>query len=138
MFETLAARLVAAHARDEALGVYERPGRTLGVIPRLARIRPAGRVWRLGDYLLMPSGALLRTARVVRVAGMDRRRSVIAVAATEHHELALAARRGGFREGETVNFDAIPLDPASLDLPVLEPYLDDRAELLIHPPLGAN
>jgi len=134
--ERLAADLREAGARDEALGAFDPGGRMLGVVPRLPRIRPLGRVWRLGEYLLTPDGTLLRVGRVVRVAGTDRRRSVMAVAATEHHELALAARRGGFAEGETVNFDAAPLAAGVLD-PALERYLADRAELLIHPPEGA-
>jgi len=98
---------------------------------------PVGRVWRLGEFLLTPDGRLLRTGRVVRVAGTDRRRSVVAASITEHHELALAARRGGYREGETVAFDARPVDPANADGPELAAYLSDRAELLIHPPGGA-
>jgi len=98
---------------------------------------PLGRVWRLGAFLLTPDGRLLRTGRVVRVAGTDRRRSVVAAAITEHHELALAARRGGYREGETVDFDAEPVDPADAGVPDLAAYLTERAELLIEPPHGA-
>ncbi|HWL01860.1 MAG TPA: hypothetical protein VNQ52_05735 [Microbacteriaceae bacterium] len=98
---------------------------------------PRGRVWRLGEFLLTPEGELLRTGRVVRVAGTDRRRSVVAAAITEHHELALAARRGGYREGESVNFGARPVDPAVPGVLDLAAYLTERAELLIDPPGGA-
>jgi hypothetical protein len=99
---------------------------------------PAGRVWRLGDYLLTPGGDLFRTGRVIRVAGTDRRRSVVAASITEHYQLAVAARRGGYREGETVNFDATPVDPSSVELGALETYLADRADLLVHPPARAT
>ena len=99
---------------------------------------PAGRVWRLGDYLLSPGGALLRTGRVIRVAGTDRRRSVVAASITEHLQLALAARRGGYREGETVNYDATPVDASSVDPAALEAYLAERADLLLHPPARAT
>lgn len=106
----------------------------LGILPRAARIRPVGRVWRLGEYLLTPDGRLLRTGRVVRVAGTERRRSVVAAAITERHELAVAARRGGNREGDTVNFQARDVDPSGLDEAALADYLAERAELLIRPP----
>lgn len=92
---------------------------------------PVGRAWRLGEFLLTPDGQLLRTGRVVRVAGTDRRRSVVAASITEHHTLAIAAKRGGFPDGETVNFDTRPVDP---DAPIPEQYLLERADLLIHPP----
>jgi len=98
---------------------------------------PHGRVWRLGQFLLTPEGELLRTGRVVRVAGTDRRRSVVAASITEHHQLALAARRGGYREGETVAFDARPVDPQDPGVPDLAAYLAERAALLIEPPGGA-
>jgi len=136
MFDDLIARLSAAGARTEALGVLEQGRRTLGV-PRPDRIVTAGRVWRLGDVLLGLDGRLWQVGRVVRVAGTDRRRSVVATSITEHHELALAARRGGAAEGETVNFDATPLDPAPADLVALQPYLAERAELLIEAARGA-
>ncbi len=133
----LVRRLVGAGARDEALADHIPPSRTLGFLPRPARMVPRGRVWRLGGFLLMADGVLLRTGRVVRVAGTDRRRSVVADTITERHELARAARRGGYAEGETVNFDARPVDLAASGVPDLEAYLAERAELLIHPPQGA-
>lgn len=131
------ARLRTAGARHEALAEYVPASRALGFIPRPPRMVPRGRVWRLGDFLLTSEGELLRTGRVVRVAGTDRRRSVVAAAITEHHELALAARRGGYREGEIVAFDARPIDPANAGVPDLEAYLMERAELLIEPPSRA-
>ena len=130
----IAAELAAAGARDEALAERRAARLALGFIPRPAVLAPTGRVWRLGDYLVTPDGGLLRTGQVVRVAGTDRRRSVVAATITEHHELALAARRGGYREGETVNYDASPVDLDAVDPAALEPYLAERAELLVHPP----
>ena len=109
----------------------------LGIIPRAPRMVPRGRVWRLGEFLLTSAGELLRTGRVVRVAGTDRRRSVVAAAITEHHELAVAARRGGYREGETVNFDAGPVELSAPGVLDLAAYLTERADLLIAPPGGA-
>ena len=134
---SLVKRLTAAGARDEVLATHTPPRRMLGLLPRPATIRPVGRVWRLGAFLLTPEGELLRTGRVVRVSGTDRRRSVVADSITERHELALAARRGGCREGDTVNFDATPCDPADPGVADLDAYLAERAELLIHPPQGA-
>jgi len=133
----LAARLTAAGARQEALAELVPERRVLGAFTRAARMRPIGRVWRLGAFLLTPDGELLATGRVVRVAGTDRRRSVVAAAITEHHELALAAARGGYRTGETVNFGVKPVDPAEPGVPDLGAYLAERAALLIDPLQGA-
>ena len=134
MLQDLVDRLRAAGARDEALAEYVPASRALGFIPRPPRMAPRGRVWRLGDYVLNSGGELMRTGRVVRVAGTDRRRSLVAESMTEHHELARAARRGGYREGETVNFDARPVDLAAPGVLDLEAYLAERAALLIEPP----
>ncbi|MBO9577971.1 MAG: glutaminase [Microbacteriaceae bacterium] len=139
-WSALARELGAGNARDEALADYVPASRALGLFPRPARMRPIGRVWRLGAYLLTPAGGLLRTGRVVRVAGAERRRSVVAESISAHHELVLAARRGGYREGETVNFDARPLDADAAHgsgAADLAAYLAERAALLIRPPDGA-
>lgn len=131
----LAQRLAAAGARDEALAEYVPPRRRkLGLGERPATMRPIGRVWRLGAFLLTPDGEVLGTGRVVHVARTERFRSVVANAITEHHELAKAAARGGYREGETVNFDAKPVDLAHPGVDDLDAYLEERADLLIHPP----
>lgn len=129
----IAAELAAASARDEALAEYVPARRMLG-FPRAATMRPIGRVWRLGAFLITPDGKLLATGRAVRVANTERMRSVVAASITEHHELARAAARGGYRLGETVNFDARPVDPERPGIDDLEAYLADRAELLLHPP----
>lgn len=132
----LAERLAAAGAREEALAVFVPARRVLG-LPRAAAMRPIGRVWRLGAFLLSADGTLWHTGRVVRVAKTEQMRSVVAASMTEHHEFARAAKRGGIPDGETVNFDARPCDPMNSGVHDLDTYLADRAELLLHPP-GAD
>jgi len=158
---SLAASLADARARDEALAVFEPARRRFGVT-RAERMRPVGRVWRLGALLLGPAGELYGTGRVVR-AEQPARRSVIALAVAEQRAYQAAAVRGGYAAGETVNFDAVPVDidelvrtdasgPLVLNggvafvrwsatqpdaLAELAPYLRDRAALLLEPPAGA-
>lgn len=155
------AELGAAHARDEALAEFVPERRVFG-IPRRARMTPIGRVWRLGALLLTTDGSLLATGRVIR-AERPSRRSVTANAVAEQRAYRAAAVAGGFPEGETVNFDARPIeldatalaeasDPLVLDsgevlvrwsaaqpdaLTPLERYLADRIDLLVNPPSGA-
>lgn len=153
--------LADAGARDEALAVFEPARRRLGVT-RPERMRPVGRVWRLGALLLAPSGELYGTGRVVR-ADRPARRSVVALAVAEQRAYQAAAVRGGFPAGTTVDFDAVPIDLDQLHrtdasgplvlqggvaflrwspsnpqaLAELAPYLRDRAALLLDPPAGA-
>jgi len=157
-----AAALAGSGARDEALATLQPARRRLG-ITRPARLRPLGRVWRLGALLLGADGALYGTGDVVR-AEQPARRSVVALAVAERRELQAAALRGGFPAGETVNFNAVPVDVDRLQrtgesgplvtregvafvrwsatqpeaLAELSGYLMDRAELLAHPPSGAG
>lgn len=156
-----AAELGAHAARDEALAEYVPERRTLG-IPRAARMKPLGRVWRLGVLLVDADGRLFATGRVVR-AERPVRRSTPAAAIAEQRAYAAAAVKGGFSEGETVNFGAQPVDPVELEgsgasgpvviagdelfvrwnpaqpdaLTPLGRYLTDRVELLANPPSGA-
>ncbi|SIN85982.1 hypothetical protein [Agromyces cerinus] len=157
-----AARELGEHtARDEALAEYVPERRALGV-PRAARMTPIGRVWRLGVLLVDADGRLFATGRVVR-AERPVRRSTPAAAIAEQRAYAAAAAKGGFAEGETVNFGAVPVDPAELvragasgpivvagdelfvrwspaqpdALTPLDRYLADRVELLANPPSGA-
>ncbi|KRC61269.1 hypothetical protein ASE14_10215 [Agromyces sp. Root81] len=156
-----AAELGRHAARDEALAEYVPERRTLG-IPRAARMTPLGRVWRLGVLLVDADGRLFATGRVVR-AERPARRSTPAAAIAEQRAYRAAAVKGGFAEGETVNFDASPVDPAELvrsgasgplvvvgdelfvrwspaqpdALTPLDRYLADRVELLANPPSGA-
>ena len=158
---TAAAELGRHDARDEALAEYVPERRTLG-IPRAARMTPLGRDWRLGVLLVDPDGRLFATGRVVR-AERPVRRSTPAASIAEQRAFAAAAVKGGFAEGETVNFGAVPVDPAELGrsgasgpivvvgdalfvrwnpaqpdaLTPLDRYLADRVELLVNPPSGA-
>lgn len=151
-------RLAAARARDEALARYEEPKAVLGVILRRPTMRPMGRAWRLGALLLQADGAVWATGISTRVAEPGR---------PQHHTASVEIRRayraaaiqGGFPMGETVNHGVVPvaLDASLIggagpivvrdgeawahwgrDAPVpLERYLDDLADLLLHPPQGA-
>ncbi|WP_168209167.1 hypothetical protein [Agromyces intestinalis] len=103
-----AERLHAAGARDEALAEFVASRRVLG-IPRAERMSRAGRVWRLGVLLVTPEGDLRGTGRVVR-AEPEARRSITANAVAEQRAYRAAAVRGGFRAGETVNFDTVAID----------------------------
>jgi hypothetical protein len=140
--------------------------RVLG-IARAPRMRPIGRVWRLGVLLLDADGGVLGTGQVVR-AERPARRSITAEAVAEQRALRAAAVKGGIAEGETVNFGAHRVDfdelagtgasgplvlsdeygaggkvlvrwsPAQPDALIdLASYLADRVELLVHPPSGA-
>ncbi|MGI9823555.1 hypothetical protein [Agromyces sp. Marseille-Q5079] len=153
-----AAELAAAGARQEALAEYVAERRVLG-IPRAARMTPVASVWRLGVLLIDDGGGLHGTGRVVR-AERAARRSITAEAVAEQRALRAAAVKGGFAEGETVNFDTQPVDlgelardaasgplvvrdgevhvrwsPTQPDaLAPFERYLAERVDLLAHPP----
>jgi hypothetical protein len=155
------AALRAAAARTEVLADLEPERRVIG-IARAARMTPRGRVWRLGVLLLGDDGRAFATGRVVR-AERPTRRSIPANAVAEQRALRAAAVKGGIPEGETVNFDASPIDldelartgasgplvlrggevlvrwsPAQPDaLTAVDRYLADRVELLVRPPGGA-
>jgi hypothetical protein len=157
--------LAAASARTEVLAEFTPERRVLG-LPRAARMTPVGRVWRLGALLLDEEGRVYRTGRVVR-AQRSARKSIPANAVAEQRAYRAAAVKGGIAEGETVVFDAVPLDlgvdalrtadgplllasiggspevvvrwdPARADALIpLSSYLADRVDLLAHPPQGA-
>ncbi len=156
-------RLAAAGARTEALADLAPATRRL-VFERSARMRPAGRVWRLGVLLLQDDGAVRATGRLTRAVDPGHGQHV-AVSAEARRELRAAARRARFEPGETVNFDTEPIDltPEALraatgplfvlgDRPLvrwslsaddsaardLEPYLAERIGLLVDPPQGAT
>lgn len=155
------AALRASAARSEVLADLEPERRVLG-ITRAARMVPRGRVWRLGVLLLDDAGGVFAAGRVVR-AERPARRSVPANAVAEQRALRAAAVKSGIPEGETVNFDASPIDVAELEragasgplvlrdgevlvrwspaqpdaLTALDRYLADRVELLASPPSGA-
>lgn len=155
-------RLTASDARTESRAVVTKPRRILG-LERAAVLRPAGRVWRLGVVLLDEEGRLYAAGAIVRAVPPGHPGHVSQLAEQRKAERA-AALKAGYREGETVNFEApeIVLDAALLraaDGPVLlrdegvlvrwSPasgaslmplvgYLAERVELLADPPRGAS
>lgn len=142
---------------QEALGELVTPRRMLG-LARAPRIVPRGTAWHLGA-LLITDDAALATGEVVR-AREDVRRGFPAESQRRRAELAAAARRGGFAEGQIVHIGWRPLelDPlghgdglfalpggvpsirwstAGTYVP-LDQYLGERVELLLNPPGGST
>lgn len=147
-------------ARTEALASFEERKPLLG-IRRAPVMVPRGRVWRLGVLLLdelggvHEAGAVTRAVEPGRVTNQNPR-------AEERRDYRRAAYAAKFAEGDTVNFDTVPVDlsPSALRsgtgvLAVddgdpetllvrwskqsgayapLEPYLAERAALLTAPP----
>ena len=157
------ARARLAGAPQEALGELIEPRRLFG-IARAPRIERRGTAWHLG-VLLLTDDAVLATGDVIR-ARQQARRGYTAESQRRRAELAAAARRGGFAEGETVhigwrvlNSDALAGADAgeggasrvlidvngvpsvrwstSGGLMPLEAYLAERIALLREPPAGA-
>lgn len=142
-----------ADAPRERLGELQEGRRVLG-IPRPARIVPRGTAWHLG-VLLLTEDAVLATGDIVR-SRAEVRRGFAAESQRRRAELAAAAARGGVPEGESVHIGWHPIDLSALDersapLAVrggetlvrwsatggfvpLTRYLDERVELLRHPP----
>jgi len=106
-------RLEAAGVADEALAVFVRRKRVLG-IERSPVMQPVGRVWPLGVLLLDRDGGLHATGKITRAVpagypgyqspGLEVRRGYRA-----------AAHAGKFVEGDTVNFDTKQIDLDALD-----------------------
>lgn len=155
-------RLEAAGARDEAVGEYVQPRALLGV-HREPTMRDLGRAWRIGVLLLGRDGSLRTTGSITRVTEPGRAQFVSRSAEVRRAYRA-AAVRGRFPTGETVNHGTVPiaLDATLVDaagplflrdgvvlvrwsptagddaaVPLAE-YLQDRVELLVHPPAGAG
>jgi len=145
-------RLTASGARDEVLAALTRRrlrGDTFVLVER---------VWRLGVLLLGHSGLLYAGGTTFRIDELrfDNHQSNLAAARREYRAAAL---RAGFAAGETVTFDAVPIDlsdpspdagvsagpdgirvrwsTASDTLTPFEAYLAERVELLADPPAGA-
>jgi hypothetical protein len=153
-----AGRARLSEAPRQALGELIVPRRILGMA-RPPRIERRGEAWHLGA-LLLSDDAVLATGDIVR-ARQEARRGYTAESQRRRAELAAAARRGGFDEGETVHIgwrmldpDAIERGEASAPLALvegvvgvrwssaggyipLERYLDERIRLLLDPPPGA-
>lgn len=156
-----ALRLAEAGARDEALARFV-PEHRVMLLRRKAAMLPLGRVWRLGVLLLDAGGRLYATGSITRALEPGRR-AYQSQSAELRREYRGAAFRGPFQAGETVNFDAGPIeleeealrhasgplvlrgeeamvrwDASSPDaLAPLADYLADRVRLLAHPPEGA-
>jgi hypothetical protein len=147
-------RLAAARARDELL---------VTLVHRRIRgdtFAPVERVWRLGVLLLGHSGTLYASGTTFRIDELrfDNHQSNLAAARREHRSMAL---RAGIAPGETITFDAEPIEldsaladaagpvilspdglavrwsPTSDVLTPFEPYLAERVELLVDPAQGA-
>ncbi|MCM3501348.1 glutaminase [Microbacterium sp. P26] len=148
-----AARTRLADAPRERLGELQEGRRLLG-IPRAARIAPRGTAWHLGA-LLLTDDEVLSTGDIVR-SRAEVRRGFAAESQRRRAELSAAAARGGVPEGETIHIQWTPVDVSALGertaplalrgdevlvrwsaaggyMP-LERYLDERIELLRHPP----
>lgn len=148
-----AARARLVDAPRERLGELQEGRRFLG-IPRAPRIVDRGRAWHLG-VLLLTDDEVLSTGDIVR-SRAEVRRGFPAESQRRRAELAAAAERGGVPEGETVHIGWQRVDPllvddhsAPLALRDGEPavrwsarggyvplarYLDERIDLLRHPP----
>lgn len=157
-----ARRLSEAGAKDELLADLTQRKRLLGLV-RPPVFVPRGRVWRLGVLLLDQAGTLYATGTITRATETGRP-TYQSASVEERREYRATAVRSGLPAGETVNFNARPieLDDAILidtngplflrdGLPFvrwshafgdasampLEDYLRDRVDLLVHPPEGA-
>lgn len=154
--------LSAAGARDEAHGRYIAPHKVL-FFTKEAALAPAGRVWRLGVFLLGRDGTLYATGTTTRAVEPGRA-GYQSQSAEERRAYRAAALKGHFAKGETVNFDApeIATDAASFhestgplflrggralvrwntsvadEMAIdFDSYLAERVSLLIDPPGGA-
>jgi hypothetical protein len=156
LLEAARARLRDAHR--EAIGELVVPRRVLG-IGRSPRIVAGGTAWHLG-VLLLSETTLLATGDIVR-SRQEARRGFAAESQRQRAELAAAARRGGIPEGAVVHIGWMPIDVDAVDRGAssgplasrdgapavrwsasggyvpLAAYLDERIELLLHPPAGA-
>ncbi|MGC5170608.1 glutaminase [Microbacterium sp. DT81.1] len=153
-----AARARLADLPREGLGRMTHPRRILG-LTRAPRIVPVGTAWHLG-VLLVGDATVMATGEITRAVDPGRR-GYAAESARHRAELRAAALRGGFADGDTVHFGWTELDldavargeasgplsgaggepmvrwSASGGLAPLRGYLDERIELLRHPPPGA-
>ncbi|MFT4137020.1 glutaminase [Microbacterium sp.] len=102
-----ARRRLAGRPR-EALGELVLPRRVLGV-GRAPRIVPVGEAWHIG-VLLLTDDEVLATGEILR-AREEVRRGYPAQSQRERAELAAAAFRGGFAEGQVVHLGWTRLEP---------------------------
>lgn len=109
-----AAQLAASGAGDEALAIFLAPRKVL-FFTKNAVMLPAGRVWRLGVFLLGRDATLYATGALTRALSQGRSNHQ-SLSADRRREYRAAALRSSFAVGETVNFDAHPitLEPKAL------------------------
>ena len=108
-------RLEAMGIEDEAIATL-RPARRIALIPRPAVMDAVGRAWRLGVLLLDREGQLFAVGGITRAIELTYETVYMNAEALYRRGLRVAATRGGFALGDTVNFDVaeIALDAASL------------------------
>ena len=157
LLDAARARLAAAGVPRERLGEIVRPRVLAGM--RAPKIVSRDAAWRVG-VLLLGERDVYAAGNVVR-AGDPGRRGFASDAARVRAEVAAAATRGGFADGETVHLDWKVLDLTALaqgeatgplalvdgtpsirwspaaGLVPLAGYLDERIALLLHPPQGS-
>ena len=132
------------------------PARKVLGLARAPRISPVASAWHLG-VLLLNEGGLWATNEIVR-AHEDLPRGFTSENQRRRAELAAAAHRGGFAEGEEVHVGRESVDPTALErgeeadplvmiqgAPAvrwsasgsprpLAGYLNERIEFIVHPP----
>ena len=113
-------QLRTANAPTQALAESVPEGRRLWVVRRPATMRPLGRVWRLGVFLLaaedpagLVAGPALLTAGPVTTARERGRLGYQSRSLEERRDVQAAAFRGGYPPGEPVTFGAEPIDLAA-------------------------
>ena len=162
-----AERLRQAGVAPEALAELV-PERRVLLVRRAATMRPLGEVWRLGTILLGAGEepTLFAAGRTTRAAVRPHPGNQ-SISREERRDIAAAALAGGYPEGTSVHFDAVPvpLDAEALGAlgpehplgvaggelrvrwragapldgaPTLASYLAERVELLADPPQGAS
>lgn len=114
---TASALLAAARERlrgapRERLGEEVTPRRVFG-LGRASRVVPVHEAWHVG-VLLLSDDAAFATGEILR-ARSEAIRGFTAESQRARAELAAAARRGGFAEGEVVHLGWQPVDIAAVD-----------------------
>jgi hypothetical protein len=160
--DDVAHRLTQAAAKDELLAELTQRRLMFGLV-RQPVFTPVARVWRLGVLLLTHDGTAYSTGEITRATSNSTRQNYQSPAAEQRRGYRTLALRSGVPNGETVNFNApiITLEASALresSEPLflrdgqpfvrwshslggevtmnLDSYLNDRVELLVHPPEG--
>lgn len=103
-----AAELRAAAVPTEALAELV-PARRRMLIRFAPTMRPLGEVWRVGSLLISADRNEWFTGGTATRAAERGRPGYQSVSREERREIAAAALRGGYAEGSSVSFDAVPL-----------------------------